>query len=406
MRSFSLVLLAALLSACMTDPRQRAIGQAYVGPETLPMRKELSTRAEIAATLKHGERLELLQFRRRFVKVRNLGGAEGWVDSRSLLTDEQVDELRRLSEMAAALPSQGKATAFDVLNVHATPNRLAPSPWQIFPGTNVDVLGHLVARRVPYRSPVTELAVKKPLPRKPKRSQKKAGQPEPEPEQTTITPPPWPPAPKLPEDWQRLSRVGTAEGSLAKEADDWTLVRSSDRKTGYVLTRNLLMGIPDNLGRYAGGHRIMAYFTLGAVQDGAESKPHWFWATCANRLQEYQFDSFRVFAYNLRRHRYETVFWEKNVRGYYPITAETLQLVEKQQVLTIPGFRVLTADADGTRWKRTYGFHGSRVRLMKKEPAAPAVPAPRSGSVLSSSLPPLPPPEGSIVNRVKELLKK
>jgi hypothetical protein len=270
----------------------------------------------------------------------------------------------------------------------------------MYPGTFADVVGHVVARRMEYRSPVMEIAATRAPPPTPKRKRKKQEQAPAE--VVEIGPPAMPPPPKPPADWQRLSATGSGR---APEFDDWTLVRSAENRVGYVLTRNLLMGMPDNLARYAGGHRIMAYFTLGEAKDGGESKPHWLWATTASRMAEFQFDSFRVFAYNLRKHRYETVFWEKNVRGYYPIKLETLQVVDHQQQASIRGFHVIVADADGARWKRTYGFQNGRVRFLKREPAAKPQTA-AAGAIVSSSLPPLPPPAPSLVNQVKELLKK
>lgn len=415
LRILMLAGVVCLLAGCSTDPRARAIGQAYVGPSTLELRKDLSANAESIATLKHGEPLEILEFRRRFVKVRNMGSAEGWLDSRQLLAQSQMDALRQLGETARTLPSQGKATVFDTLNVHLEPNRYSPSPYQLAPNTLADVVGHAATERVLYRSPVMDLAIKPKIPvaRKPKRKSKEAAEEdktkEPPPAPSEVGPPAMPHGPAVPADWMELSRVGRSSASTRSiEADDWTLVRLEPGKAGWVLTRNLLMHLPDSITRYAGGHRVMAALPLGEVQDGAEKKTHWLWATITDRLRPYQFDGYRVFAYNLNRRRFETALWEKNVRGFYPITLGSVEVADKRSTATAQGFTVVVEEPDGSRWKRTYAFLGTRVKLVKKEPAEKAAEAPLPGHVLSSSLPPpQPDPEKppTVVNKVKELLR-
>ncbi len=59
--------------------------------------------------------------------VRTPAGVEGWTDTNLLLTQQQMDDLHRLAESAAKLPSQGAATVFDALNMHAQPTANRPA---------------------------------------------------------------------------------------------------------------------------------------------------------------------------------------------------------------------------------------------------------------------------------------
>ena len=102
-------------AGCGWRGQQRAIGYAYTAPATLNLRAELGLRAETTATLEHGQRLEILETRRKFVKVRTDSGAEGWTDSALLLTQQQIassttaaQELFITMTMAAVVMQQCK----------------------------------------------------------------------------------------------------------------------------------------------------------------------------------------------------------------------------------------------------------------------------------------------------------
>ncbi|MBL8221607.1 MAG: SH3 domain-containing protein [Bryobacterales bacterium] len=173
-RSFLIAGFVCLLCSCRSEPpKARAIGEAFVGPASILLRSDLSTRSDKLAELKFGEKLEILQTRRALVKVRNMGGSEGWVDGKHLLTSAQMSELKRTIDTAAAMPAQGKAKVFDALNVHTETNRQSPSPFQIPPGGTADVLARKVERRIPYRPLVQALLNAPSAPKKPRRKKGK-----------------------------------------------------------------------------------------------------------------------------------------------------------------------------------------------------------------------------------------
>ena len=354
-----LTLLLCLLLGCSSGPpRPAAIGEAYVGPATLKLRQDLGLRSPEAATLRHGERVEIIQRRRRFVKVRTAQGAEGWTDLRQLLTSRQMADLNGLAEQAARLPSQGASTVFEDLNVHTEPNRQAPSFHRIREGELVEVLEHRLAPRVPFEP-------EKPLAEPPKPAPKPKRKP---PEEKTPPPPPLPPAPKPPENWQELSRTTPGEPPPVKPPpmDDWSLVSLANGRAGWVLTRLLKMNIPDEVAQYSEGHRITAYFSMGTVRDGELVKHNWLWTTLSQGGQPFQFDSFRYFVWSLRRHRYETAYIERNLKGYYPVEVHSVQVRIGKRVETMPGFSVIVEGEDGVRYRRTYAYQTYLVRLVSK----------------------------------------
>jgi hypothetical protein len=154
--------------------------------------------------------------------------------------------------------------------------------------------------------------------------------------------------------------------------DDWSLVRTKDGKVGWVLTRMLNMAIPDEVAQYAEGHRITSYFPLGQVQDGDTVKNNWLWTTIVKGLEPYEFDSFRVFVWSRKHHRYETAYIERNVVGHFPVEVSTSG--------DAPSFAVVLETNDGGLIRRTYSFDSYRIRVVKREPynPRPEVEAPKA----------------------------
>jgi len=377
-----LFLLILLGAGCRSGPAPApAIGEAFVGPATLNLREEISLRSKTVATVKHGERLEILQRRRRFLLVRTAQKKEGWTDNRQLLSTAQMAALRKLAERAAALASHGRASVFDVLNVHTEAHRLSPSFHQLKEGDMVDVVGHRLTPRTGTKPPGEDLIAPPVVVKKPRKSAAKKVK-----SGDKLPPPPMPAPPPPPPNWLELSRTRMAPtpapaapaaskfGATPAPAvamEDWSLVRMKDGGAGWVLTRNLHMAIPDEVAQYAEGHRITAYFSLGEVRDGGAVKHNWLWTTIAKGGERYEFDGFRVFVWSVRRHRYETAYIERNVVGYFPVEIRMVTLGSRKGSYESPGFSIIVENKQGQPEKRTYAFQGYRVALVSKVPYKP-----------------------------------
>jgi hypothetical protein len=291
---------AAILLAGCGGSRERPIGEGYVAPAALNLRKDLGPRQPMVGEVRHGERVEILERRRRFVRVRTSTDVVGWIDGDLLFGQEQMEELWALGRWAASLPSQGQATSLELLNVHTAPAREAPSFQQLREDARADVVAHR-----------------------------------------------WVSGPD--------------------RTEDWSLVRLSATEAGWVLTRMLYMNIPDEVAQYAEGHRIMSCFSLGEVKDGDQVKQHWLWTTLSGAGQPHDFDGIRLFVWSVRRHRYETAFRERRLKGYYPI-----------QVTSAEGggrhFEVTGMSSDGSWARYVWAFDSGRVRTVSKTPCAPPQP--------------------------------
>jgi hypothetical protein len=381
-RATILILPFILLGAC-SDRSARApvVGVAYAGPATLNIRRDIPLQSPVVAKVKHGDRLEIIQHRRRFLKVRTSGGMEGWTDEHLLLSPEEIGRLRAFEKDVRSLPSQGVATTYEALNVHTEPDRQSPSFIQLKENEKFDVIAHrLAAHAAQTRKPLIPPPVKKVASKKKPR------------ESGRLAPPPLPPAPGPPPAWMQLSQSPpeiraeeAARQPPSAPVEDWSLIRTAKGESGWVLTRRLFMAIPDEVAQYAEGKRIMSYFPLGEVQDEDHVKHNWLWTTISQPNELYDFDSFRVFIWSLRRHRYETAYIERNLKGYFPVKLEQVAYgapVKTRAQTTAsniyPGFSVCLEKKDGNRYLRTYAFLTNIVRFASEKPCAvPPVENPR-----------------------------
>lgn len=374
-----LSIVSLLLAGCGRATRGDELGQAFVASATLNLRREIAQKNGNVATLKHGERVSIIDVRRRFVKIRTSNGLEGWVDSLQLLSTEQMDEINRDAKSALALPSEGKASVFEALNVHIQPSRLSPAFARIEEGAYVDVLAHKLSPKAAELPKAPKLIQERPQPSR--RSRKERGARDPK-------LPPRPAPPKPPTNWQELSGQGAAisdtrvgkvnrpgqEAVQRKNTDtekpaameDWTLIRTKNNESGWVLSRNLVMAIPDEVAQYAEGKHITSYFELGLVQDEEKGPKHnWLWTTSSGQFP-YDFNAWRVFLWNRHRHRYETSYRQRDLEGYYPVKLDAVDANTYGRT-----FHLLTKDDDGKFRDRTYIFDGTRVHLLTTEDASP-----------------------------------
>ena len=356
LRRTLLVFLALILAACgASESRAPAIGEAYAGPATLALRKDIPLQATVVGTVKHGQRLEIIQHRRRFMKVRAPNGVEGWTEDYLLLSSADIAALKQVERRALAMPSQGLASTYELLNVHTEPNRFSPSFLQIKEGEKVDVVAHMTTPRTPpERKPL--------IPRRPRNTPiRKRSQ-----EKYPLPPLPLPPPP--PKNWKEFSQtppevqqeIDAERAAHAPPTDDWSLVRNSKGESGWVLSHRLYMAIPDEVAQYAEGHRITSYFPLTDVHDGDVVKHNWLWTTISSGDHPYDFDSYRVFTWSLHHHRYETAYIQRNVEGYFPVFAKPTE------------FSVCVVNDAGQRVRRTYSFIVTTVRLSGEQPCQPA----------------------------------
>src|SRR6516162_2645111 len=112
----------------------------YVSAAETSLRDRVATMYNKVGTVHNGERVEVLERAKRFVRVRTDGGLEGWVEQRSLVTQDVFDGFQKLAQDATGIAVQGHGTARTDLNMHLTPSRDGEHLYQLKEGEKVEIL--------------------------------------------------------------------------------------------------------------------------------------------------------------------------------------------------------------------------------------------------------------------------
>ena len=298
----------------------------YVSVPQVSLRDRVAALYSKVGAVKAGDRVEVLERQKRFARVRTSAGQEGWVEQRYLVEQKVFDEIQKVATAAAAMVPQGTATARSQTNLHVSPGRETEHIFQLDEGAKVQVLGRASAEKPGAVAPV------------PVKAKKPGGEEE-------------KPQPVLEDFW--LVRSPQAQGHA-----------------GWVLARMLDLDVPLDIAQYAEGQRIVAYFVLDEIQDGDKKVPQYLVAlTEPKDGLPFDFNQIRVFTWNVRRHRYETAYRERNLFGLLPIRSGTEEF-EKEGRLPVFSFRV--QDENGKPAQRKYKLNTPIVRRVLAPGEVPA----------------------------------
>ena len=153
--------------------------------------------------------------------------------------------------------------------------------------------------------------------------------------------------------------------------EDWWLVRDAQSRVGWVLGRALYLQLPEEIAQYSEGQRIVAAYPLDEVQDGATKVPEYLVLFTEKEGLPYDFSQARVFTWNVRKHRYETAYRERELAGVLPVTLGRQEFEKEGNLRT---FVLRVKSDDGSVHERTYKFNPPlvhRVLAPGEEPPAP-----------------------------------
>jgi len=244
-------------------PRRPVTGEvAYVLPDSLLV---FDTPAQIRfeiATLKEGDRVEILSRTRNWARVRFGERRVGYVELRNLIDAETHEAGERLLEETRQIQAQADGHAGNEVKLRLAPSREATEICQLVANQRVEIF----ERRLVDRPP-------------------------------------------------------SAIGSAAKVREAWYLVRVGSR-AGWVLGRLIDLDVPPAIAPYAHELNMVAWVVLDTVEDNGKEVPQY---VVADRVgsEESDFTHIRVLTWWKKKQAYAIAYVESGLQGYFPIRASS-----------------------------------------------------------------------------------
>jgi SH3-like domain-containing protein len=313
---------AVSFSACRRHRKAAEI--AYVSVPQAILRDRVATVYSKVGVVKNGDRVEVLERERRFVRVRNDSGTEGWIEQRYVVPQQVYDGFQKLAQQEQNDPLQAAGTTRNDTNIHLEPGRETEHLYQLNQGTKVSVFKRATAEKI------------------------------------------------LP--GAALAQPANDQSAKSFILEDWWLIRDPQGHMGWVLERMVDLDVPLDIAQYAEGQRIVAYFVLNQVADADKKVPQYLVAlTEPKDGMPFDYNQVRVFTWNVKRHRYETAYRERNLDGVLPITVSEENFDKEGN---LPVFVLRVKDDAGNVSERKYKLNTPIVRrvLAPGEPPAKSTP--------------------------------
>ncbi len=313
-RILSIAMVVALccgLAGCSHLHQPLGTDFVYVTAQQTFLRDRVAAVSNRTGTVSNGEQLAVLERERRWLRVRSPRGEVGWIEERLTASQKIEDKFEALRQQSQNDPVIATAVTSDEAYLHLAPGRETDHLYILAESAPLSLL-----RRASVPKPVAPGAA---------------------------TPPP-----------------AQVDGAAPEpRMEDWWLVRDAKGQTGWIYGGLVDVSAPDTLLRYAEGQRIVGAYVLASVDDPdsgmlsngntVTSIPEYLAVMAPYKSGlPFDFNQVRVFVWNIRKHRYETGFAERNIAGYLPVKIARLadpygKGAEAAEMLPAFTYRVLAA---------------------------------------------------------------
>jgi SH3-like domain-containing protein len=289
----------------------------YVVAKQTYLRDRVAAVSNRVALVSNGEALEVIEHGRRFLKVKTSKGEVGWIEDHMVIDQAAYDQFAALGQQHAHDPVVATAVLRDDLYLHVKPGR-ETDRFYLLPEN--EKLQLLIRASVPKPAPPQGLL-----------------------------PAPHPAAGTKGKKGGSSGAKASLPGEPAVPMEDWWLVRDSRGQVGWMLSRRLDVDVPDEIAGYSEGQKIVGAYVLTKVYDSESSLPDKMvpeYVSVTNAYKDglpYDFDQVRVFTWNVKKHRYETAYRQRNLEGYLPVKVSQAKNAQGQSV---PEFSITVAGGD------------------------------------------------------------
>jgi hypothetical protein len=289
------------------------------------------------ATAENGEKLIVLERGRRVLKVKTPQGQVGWVKEMLTAGPDVAEQFEAMGKEHAKDPVVAKAATLNEVYLHAAPGLWTARFYLLNEGDKLDLLERATVEKKTAAEVAAEKAAAKREQEKATAADKAGDKPgdksgdkagdksadkdeDKDPEKALAA--------------EDVPVTGAAVVAPPPVMQDWWLVRDAKGQTGWIYSRLIDVSAPDTLQRYAEGARTVGAYILGYADDPDSGVldngntvtqiPEYVEVLSPYKAGlPYDFDQVRVFTWNVKKHRYETAFREKNIAGYLPVTMGT-----------------------------------------------------------------------------------
>jgi Bacterial SH3 domain len=292
---FAFLLLPLFLTNCAPRP-EPVLDEGTVVAKNASLRLKNSSTSRTLRVLDTGDKVDVLEHQDNWYRVRYGTDVEGWMEESTVLTNEMKERIKKLVTESQNLEPQNTAVTKQGANLRLEPGRNTAIIRRLDSGTTVEVLDR----------------VTKPRP-----------------------------------------------GSDTSH-DMWIKVRATPTEVGWLLAGSLEFDIPSEIAQYSEDYIYAAVKMINRVQDPLAGQITWYIIGERKPTADanIDFQGVRVFTWNMKKHRYETAFRTKGMRGVYPL--------EVGQDGVNPMFRIHELAADGTtKLAREFVMYGVIVREKK-----------------------------------------
>lgn len=287
----------------------------YVSARQMYLHDRVAAVSNRVGQVVNGQKLEVLGHGRRFLKVKTEKNEVGWLEERAVIDSDTFAAFAKLAADNKDAPVVATGSVRDDIYLHITPGRNTDRFYLLEENAKVQLLARASVPKTASGSPAP---VKSPT--KPVSPPQGKGGASPAAKETGAKAPP-----------EAKPAASAAEpASDEPEAppipmEDWWLVRDAQGHAGWLLGGRVDVDVPDEIGQYAEGQRIVGAYVIARVHDPESNVPN-------KQVPEYvtamgppvsglpfDFDQIRVFTWSVKRHRYETGFRLRPIQGYLPI---------------------------------------------------------------------------------------
>ena len=305
------VALMTALAGCNRLRQHAKPEMVYVVAKQTYLRDRVAAVSNRIALVTNGEPLEVVEHGRRFLRTKTSKGEVGWIEDHMVIDQATYDQFASLQQQHAHDPVVATAVLRDDLYLHAKPGRETDRFYLLPENQKLQLL---IRASVPKPAPPQGfLAAPKPA--------------------------------ATGKEKQAATKANPA-GDPAVPMEDWWLVRDSRGQVGWLLARRLDVDVPDEIAGYSEGQKIVGAYVLTKVYDPDSSLPNKLvpeYVSVTNAYKDglpYDFDQVRVFTWNVKKHRYETAYRQRNIEGYLPVTISQNKL---------PMFSITVATSDAVK---------------------------------------------------------